>query len=266
MTVRVAVTLLAVCLLGTSLAAPVIHPDVVNLLQELQQLRANKELGKQQMVYQSQLPGWQCETHYSDGESTVICAGTWSNTNPPPNVTQILQQLRANKELRKQEMVYQSQLPGWQCETHYSDGDARVICAGTWSNTNPPPNVTQILQQLRANKELGKQEMVYQSQLPGWQCETHYSDGEATVICAGKWINTNTPSNPEMTPSETPSATPSATPPETFPELPSVSSVTPLESPETPPPETLPPMLRFFPRPIYRYNTGFITQQQHEQH
>ena len=146
MKVPVAVSLLVVCL-RTSLAAPVIRPGAGNLLQELQQLSANKELGitVQDKIYKSQLPSWQCETHHSDGESKVICAGTWTTTNPPPNITEVLQQLRANVKLGKwdentQNKIYQSQLPGWQCETHQSDGDSSVICAGTWTITNPPPN------------------------------------------------------------------------------------------------------------------------------
>ena len=143
MKVPVAVSLLVVCL-RTSLAAPVIHPGAGNLLQELQQLSANKELGiiVQDKIYQSQLPSWQCETHQSDGESLVICAGTWTTTNPPPNVTEVLQQLwKLGKQDKKpQNKIYQSQLPGWQCETHQSDGDTSVICAGTWTITNPPPN------------------------------------------------------------------------------------------------------------------------------
>jgi len=143
MKVPVAVSLLVVCL-RTSLAAPVIRPGAGNLLQELQQLSANKELGitVQDKIYQSQLPSWQCETHHSDGESLVICAGTWTTTNPPPNVTKVLQQLwKLGKQDKKtQNKIYQSQLPGWQCETHQSDGDTLVICAGTWTITNPPPN------------------------------------------------------------------------------------------------------------------------------
>jgi len=107
MKVPVAVSLLVVCL-RTSLAAPVIRPGAGNLLQELQQLSANKELGiiVQDKIYQSQLPSWQCETHQSDGESLFICASTWTTTNPPPDVTKVLQQLRANMKLGKQEKKY----------------------------------------------------------------------------------------------------------------------------------------------------------------
>ena len=90
MKVPVAVSLLVVCL-RTSLAAPVIRPGAGNLLQELQQLDTNKELRiiVQDKIYQSQLPSWQCETHHSDGESVVICASTWTTTNPPPDVTKV---------------------------------------------------------------------------------------------------------------------------------------------------------------------------------
>ena len=90
MKVPVAVSLLVVCL-RTLLAAPVIRPGAGNLLQELQQLDTNKELRitVQDKIYQSQLPSWQCETHHSDGESVVICASTWTTTNPPPDVTKV---------------------------------------------------------------------------------------------------------------------------------------------------------------------------------